>query len=182
MTDEQLHKVLDCVIIKRIIVLSPHNIRYLMKKTEMSCISKDIFSHEKYLRFLMNKSKKSPKEIETIILKADDMVKEILEFDDFKNIIDKLLHLLSNLKVKTGICSLSEKNNNQVMWTMYAGKYEGYCIEYDFTDEVSNPNFLDSVLYKSERKFNIFEFLTAIVMNAFLEEKIQKHNHSKILK
>ncbi len=188
LSNEQLHKILDYAIIKKIVDLMPKQNHFLMKEVENACVENAVFSREKYITFFMKKNKKSSKEIQEVISKSDVLANELLENEEFKNVICRLLNLLNNLKTDTGICSFAEKKDNQVMWTMYANHYKGYCIEYDFSSELDNPNYLGCcyklypVLYKKKRDFNIVGFLTAIIMNAFLEEKVQKKNYPSFLK
>ncbi len=188
LSDEELHKILDYAIIKKIVDLLPKQNQFLMKEVEKSCFEADAFSREKYIMFFMKKNKKSSKEIQEVISKSDVLANKLLENEEFKNVIHTLLKLLNDLRTDTGICSLAEKKDNQVMWTMYANHYKGCCIEYDFSSELDNPNYLGCcyklypVLYKKKRDFNIVGFLTAIIMNAFLEEKIQKKNYPSFLK
>lgn len=142
MSDEQLHKILDYAIIKKIVDLMPKQNHFLMKEVEKSCFEADAFSREKYITLFMKKNKKSSKEIQEVISKSDVLANNLLENEEFKNVIRTLLKLLNDLRTDTGICSFAEKKDNQVMWTMYANHYKGYCIEYDFSSELDNPNYL----------------------------------------
>ena len=72
-----------------------------------------------------------------------------------------------------GICSLAEKNTNQVMWSMYANNYNGYCIEYDVESFlINNPKFKNDLLkvnYSLDREINIIkEILKRIYSELFM--------------
>lgn len=62
------------------------------------------------------------------------------EFDELGQIAKKPDDIL-------GVCSLSEINNNKVMWSLYGKKYKGYCIEYEIAPTNKAHRFLCPVIY-----------------------------------
>lgn len=56
---------------------------------------------------------------------------------------------------RVGICSLSEKRDNKVMWSLYGDLYSGYCIEYEIPKQKEVTQNLCPVIYtkKSNNRF-----------------------------
>lgn len=48
-----------------------------------------------------------------------------------KKELEKLMNELSKLRGKIGVCSLTTKRDNKVMWSLYSDLYKGYCVEYE---------------------------------------------------
>ena len=46
--------------------------------------------------------------------------------------------LIANAKANLGVCSFSESNTNELMWSHYADQYRGICIAYTFQQLLSN--------------------------------------------
>ena len=69
--------------------------------------------------------------------------------------LKNLFMILIQSKDKIGVCSFTTKRDNKPMWSLYADKYCGYCIEYDtpMTKEVL-PN-LCPVIYTKDFDNNI---------------------------
>lgn len=68
-------------------------------------------------------------------------------FDDFGR-------SLLNVGKTTGVCSLSEINDNKVMWSLYGKEYRGYCIEYSIKNTREGRRFLFPVIYSREPNNN----------------------------
>ena len=78
---------------------------------------------------------------------------------------------LSKIRNITYVCSLTETKDSPAMWENYAGKYSGYCIEFDFsnglrTDYLRNSSIFQAlllllpVIYTEDRPpFNTARFL-----------------------
>lgn len=70
---------------------------------------------------------------------------------------DKLGKILMNSGNTIGVCSLSEINDNKVMWSLYGKEYKGCCIEYRFKINKKPPRFLFPVIYSREANNNFTE-------------------------
>lgn len=71
-------------------------------------------------------------------------------------------------KETTGIGSLAEINNSQVMWCMYSNNYEGYCIEYDFTSDINCMINTYPVLYENKVKTNFIYIFVGLILEHFI--------------
>lgn len=90
---------------------------------------------------------------------------------------------LSKIRDITYVCSLTESNDNPAMWENYAGKYSGYCIEFDFSnglrvDYLKNSAIFQAlllllpVIYTEERPpFNTAQFLRMQYEDEFEKNK-----------
>ena len=72
--------------------------------------------------------------------------------DGINSFNDKIFNLIDE---KFGVASLTSSNNNPSMWSHYADKHKGICIEYDFSNILDSSNnysmFLYPVSYQSVR-------------------------------
>lgn len=77
-----------------------------------------------------------------------------------------LLELFAKSKDEVGVCSLTTKRDNQPMWSLYANKYKGYCIEYEvpFREDVI-PN-LCPVIYTKDTNVNVLKRIIQFAMEA----------------
>ena len=65
--------------------------------------------------------------------------------------------ILMNPGEAIGVCSLSEINDNKVMWSLYGKKYEGCCIEYHIIRTKKARRFLFPVIYSRKPNNNFSE-------------------------
>lgn len=65
-----------------------------------------------------------------------------------------------------GICSLSEILTNKSMWSLYADKYAGYCIEYEINEEMRNK--LYPVIYEDKGSYNVVMGLYTFTINGLI--------------
>lgn len=72
---------------------------------------------------------------------------------------ERFRQILVNPKEKLGVCALSEKNNSKVLWSLYGGKYRGYCIEYCIKPTIKARRFLFPVIYTRRPNNNVSEKL-----------------------
>ncbi len=70
-----------------------------------------------------------------VIINFPSVINILTETDDLK----KLFIQLKNAKNTIGVCSLTTKRDNKVMWSLYGDTYKGYCVEYE---EIKEPNIL----------------------------------------
>lgn len=63
------------------------------------------------------------------------------------------------------ICSFSLQNNSLLLWSHYATKHKGICIEYDFIDSEIIRAFIQPILYRDKvYKIGLFEEYTTMQM------------------
>ena len=67
-----------------------------------------------------------------------------------------------------GICSLAEENDNQALWAMYGDNCKGYCVAYEFPDDVIYSGFLLPVTYDANRHTNPIKALLDSALGGFL--------------
>ena len=92
----------------------------------------------------------------------------VLQYQNFVNISDaykdngefeRFGEVLMNPKDRIGVCSLSEINDNKVMWSLYGKEYKGYCIEYHVQKTNKARRFLFPVIYSRKPNNSVIEKL-----------------------
>lgn len=91
--------------------------------------------------------------------------KDISE-NDINNVYNKIDEMIKGLYIQLskviGVSCFSTSSDNILMWSHYANKHRGVCIEYDFSllEQLENINaFLLPVMYSNERPLLPFEKL-----------------------
>ena len=77
-----------------------------------------------------------------------------------KQFDDTYLGIIETLRARSLIGSLSKDNLNFLMWSHYADKHEGICIEYEFDDE---DGLLDVVYSDNINNFDLYTVLRYII-------------------
>lgn len=70
-----------------------------------------------------------------------------IDVRDYKMLLTHIRFSIIMYRDEFSITCFTEKNNNELMWYLYAGDYNGFCIEYDFT-------YLDKFLLRDFAKVN----------------------------
>lgn len=92
------------------------------------------------------------KEMLLDILRNIDTVTETIVKDES---MENLAKISINPGEKVGICSLSTKRDNKVMWSLYGKKYKGYCVEYEIPNDEEIIFNLCPVIYKRNDDNNL---------------------------
>lgn len=71
----------------------------------------------------------------------------------FKNFLKYLIES----KERIGVCALTTKRNNRPMWSLYADKYKGYCIEIEVSKEKTSVASLYPVIYEEFSETNLIQ-------------------------
>lgn len=86
---------------------------------------------------------------------------------------DQFGEIASNPGGLIGVCSLSEENDNKVMWSLYGKKYKGYCVEYSISPTNKARRFLCPVIYSRAPNNNfskkMFDSIFAQTKRAMLQ-------------
>lgn len=69
---------------------------------------------------------------------------------------------------KVGVCSLSEKRDNKVMWSLYGDTYAGYCIEYEIPKRKEVTPNLCPVIYTKRNNNKFIKKMIEYSMGAAL--------------
>ena len=94
--------------------------------------------------------------IDSAIVQYKNLVNLSDTYED-NGFFDKFGKILMNPGETIGVCSLSEINDNKVMWSLYGNEYKGCCIEYRFKVNKLPPRFLFPVIYSREANNNFAE-------------------------
>ena len=94
-------------------------------------------------------------------------IPKLIDSDEIKPQINRLLSIEYNAREEVGICSLAESCEMDDMWENYASMSSGYCVEYNMEDYEFNKSLLP-VIYTNDRKTNLIMH----VVEAFIGEVI----------
>lgn len=98
------------------------------------------------------------------IINIENIMKTVLNGNELK----KILKILAQSKERIGIYSLTTKNDNKPMWSLYADVYKGCCIEYDIPLKTKVIKDLCPVIYTNEVENNtvkvVLEFVIEVVV------------------
>ena len=135
------------------------------------------FVAEKYFEQVKQYPSLSEHEINLLsmsIATIDPMVREFTKDE-------KLLQVALTLKNSgnaVGVCSLSAKRDNKVMWSLYSNEYDGCCIEYQIPDNDDVRYNLCPVIYKKHINNNFvkrtIEFAVANSIRHFSEGNLNR--------
>lgn len=108
-------------------ILNPYLPNQQLDANILSCYDMSILNQNKFIDYIVCQDKS---------LTRDNAVKvaaylSSLSSNEIQKKIDDVLNSFLSIRNAIGVCSLATSNTNQVMWSMYAKNYEGYCIEYD---------------------------------------------------
>ncbi len=119
-------------------------IRIFKECTKGEVVDKEILTNElTNAEYLNNEQKDLFHNVMTNLLKVIDTV---TTSDEMKNLFISLI----NSKTTIGVCSLTTKRDNKVMWSLYGNTYKGYCVEYDEVKENEIVQCLKPVIYSKK--------------------------------
>ena len=123
----------------------------------------------KLLEGLMNLYGIKNSELVPAILNMASAFEGVFHNEKTQENLAKLFAFYSDITNKTGICSLTEVNNSQVMWALYSGGYTGYCVEYEFPDGFFNSKKIFPVIYDSKRMNDPIGMLANLFVACMIE-------------
>lgn len=129
--------------------------------TKKSVYVAHVYDENPALNLMINNYLKTRKQL------SDFIERYKKQFDDtYSNIIEKL-------RSKSLIGSLTTDNLNMLMWSHYADKHEGICIEYEFDDE---NGLLDVVYSDNTNNFDLYTVLRYIIPAQYFGVKTTNEN------
>ncbi len=146
----------------------------LIKDIVFKCMKPDYtFDSAKALNLAMEIDDIVDNENVSLILNAYANIPNIFQKKDFQENVDILLDYAKDAKKVVGICSLTENFDSKQMWEDYADGYSGYCIEYDFENDVEVAIDTFPVVYDDERQNNVLKVLVELFINGLIKEHLK---------
>ena len=146
-----------------------------VKKLAAQCIADGGIDYEKAPKVVKINGVVTTTEVEPLFVALsnfDENFKGILDNSELTGFADKAM----NPGDRVGVCSLSEKRDNKVMWSLYGDTYAGYCIEYDIPKRKEVTPNLCPVIYtkRNNNKFikKMLEYSMGAMMRAISEGHI----------
>lgn len=138
-----------------------------LKNLAIKCIDENGIDYDTAPKIVKSSSVTTTIEVAPlfIALKAfNDFFKEIYDSTEMNGFAEKAY----NPGEKVGVCSLSEKRDNKVMWSLYGKNYSGYCIEYKIPLIKEVIQNLCPVIYTKKPNNSFIEKITEYSMAATL--------------
>lgn len=130
--------------------MNPKEIRELA----IQCIDENGIDYEKTPKIITSNGLMTKSEVELLFVVLN-AVNESLEHDLKAAQLDGFAESAMSPEERVGVCSLSEKRDNKVMWSLYGNSYSGYCVEYDVPKRIEVISNLCPVIYtkKNNNRF-----------------------------
>ena len=164
-------------IVEAVISFVPEGQKEKAREYAYSCVNPDYtFNRRKAIEIFQQ----HPEELRGI--DAVKLINALSECSDLSNSpqldqsFSKLLCIARDAQKEIGVCSLTENPKSQVMWAMYGGTYEGYCVEYDFANDVEAAINTFPVIYEDARTNNV----TTVLMQLFLSGLVEQLSNGKL--
>lgn len=98
------------------------------------------------------------------IINFPNVINELTEDDNLKN----LFALLNDSRNSVGVCALTTKKDNKVMWSLYGDTYKGYCVEYEEIKDAKILKCLKPVIYSKRLDKDIIRAMIKFSIEASL--------------
>ncbi len=112
--------------------------------------------------------------LSTVLLNIEPMLSEISKDDG----LIQIAATVKNAQHDVGVCSLSTKRDNKVMWSLYGDEYNGCCIEYTIPNHDDIRFNLCPVLYKRHSNNNfvmrMVEFVIANTLRYYSQGQLSR--------
>lgn len=155
------------MIVEYVLAFVPEGQRDGVRQQIYACTTPQYtLSRSKALDVLMAEEDDAVRAEVPIILNALGNIPNLFQTPEMQANITTLVQYSIDARKETGICSLSEKNDSQVMWAMYSGNYTGYCVEYDFEHSVDAAVETYPVVYDDGRSNNAVEAILGLFVNS----------------
>lgn len=176
--NEKTHKITPKAVDFIIELVCPDGIQNLspkqVKQLALQCIKEDGIDYEKVPKVVTSNGVMTRTEVEPLFVVLNTFN------ENFERVIEgaKLDGFAKSAMYpgdRVGICSLSEKRDNKVMWSLYGNNYEGYCIEYDIPKRQEVTLNLCPVLYTKRNNNKFIEKMIEYAIGAFMRAVTDGH-------
>lgn len=176
--NEKTHKITPKALDFIIKLVCPNGIQNLsveeVKKLALQCIKEDGVDYEKVPKIVETNGFTTITEIHpffTVLSAFNENFKRVMESAQLYEFAKSAM----SPGERVGICSLSEKRDNKVMWSLYGSNYTGYCIEYDVPKRQEVTLNLCPVIYTKRNNNRFIEKMTEYAMSSFLSTVTNGH-------
>lgn len=138
-----------------------------IRKLAIQCIDEDGIDYEKVPKIVRGggcTTITEPDPLFVVLNTFNQNFKGILEGSQLDGLAESAMHPGN----RVGICSLTEKRDNKVMWSLYSNQYAGYCIEYEIPKRKELIPNLCPVIYTKKANNSFIEKLLEYAVSAML--------------
>ncbi|MFA7082719.1 MAG: DUF2971 domain-containing protein [Bacteroidales bacterium] len=176
--NEKTHKITPKAVDFIIKLVCPKGIQNLspkeVKKLALQCTKEDGIDYEKVPKVVTSNGIMTRTEVEPLFVVLNTFN------ENFEGVIesaklDGFAKSAMSPGDRVGICSLSEKRDNKVMWSLYGNNYEGYCIEYDIPKRQEVTPNLCPVIYTKRNNNRFIEKMIEDAIGAFMRAVTDGH-------
>lgn len=176
--DEKTHTITPKAVDFIIKLVCPKGIQNLspkdIKKLALQCIKENGIDYENAPKVITSTGAMTRTEVEPMFV-ALNTFNEYFESVIESTKLDGFAKSAMSPGDRVGICSLSEKRDNKVMWSLYGKKYEGYCIEYDVPKRKEVTPNLCPVIYTKRNNNRFIEKMIEYVMGTLMRAITDGH-------
>jgi len=138
-----------------------------LKKIILSCLVNENFDTDKFIKKAITEKIIGESKEKTSIKSVKEGINSIVKILCSKG-ISNFLNTAIHHKEDVGVCSLTANRDNKAMWSLYANKLKGYCVEYEIPDIDEIRYRLLPVLYRRKDDVNIslkvIEYALALIL------------------
>lgn len=138
-----------------------------VKELAFQCIKEDSLDYEKYPKIVVSSGSITRTTVEPFFVALNAFNENFTRVIEAAK-VDGFAQSAMSPSDRVGICSLSEKRDNKVMWSLYGNNYEGYCIEYDIPKRQEVTPNLCPVIYTKRNNNKFIEKMIEYAMGAFM--------------
>lgn len=152
-------------------LICPNGIQNLsfndVRRLAYECITEDGIDYDKVPKIVKSNGLITTEEPEPLFIALNTFNENFQRiFEDTK--LDGFAENAMNPGDSVGICSLSEKRDNKLMWSLYGKKYEGYCIEYEIPKTKDVVMNLCPVIYTKKNNNRFIKKILEYSMSSFM--------------
>ena len=114
-------------------------------------------------------------QVDLAVNNLKNLANYLRSYDEDKT-IETFGRVLMDPGKRVGICSLSEINDNKVMWSLYGKEYEGYCVEYTIRNTKKGRRFLLPVIYSRKPNNSFAEKMFDSIFAELNRQILEKTN------
>lgn len=175
--NEQIKPEFFEAIIDYVSMYAPKDQKNMMRDVALRCVNSDYTINRAKLLDYISQTQEYMPQVQTVAaVNCLAQIPDLLFDEENKKRMKALFDGAANARETIGLCSLSERPDNEHMWKEYAANDSGYCIEYDFGNDYQLSFMTLPVVYSDIRNNNIVD----VLIHMLLPEYIKAVSHNRI--
>ena len=173
--NEQIKPEFFEAIIDYVSMYAPKDQKNMMRDVALRCVNSDYTVNRAKLLDYISQTQEYMPQVQTVAaVNCLAQIPDLLFGEENKKRMKALFDGAVNARETIGLCSLSERPDNEHMWKEYAANDSGYCVEYDFGNDYQLSFMTLPVVYNDIRNNNIVDVLIHMLLPEYI--KVVSHN------